>query len=403
MKQSVQELKTAVTAMCRSNISKKDFARSVAYAVNEQYEIPLDICTDILTLRKPLDAEDVSPYILFALLSKMDHAKLAQFFQDDEIETLSSQKYRVEPVKFPLVWNMIQITSQQWIGKIDVKDLMKLRDAQLIVYNENAQRTLKRMIHGDTEYYAINLNKRAVHAIMQLMKDGVYVPNTLTLNLSDDSCCIYDEERGKLIIHEGAKFDILDGYHRYVAMSNLYNQDATWNQEMELRVVVFPEERARQFIWQEDQKTKMAKVDSNSFNTQTSTTDVLNIVSPKLPHGLLNKGGSSIIDYACMFACVDTLYINAGAVRQNSHKTQVANEIVDYLNQLNDECPEVFDKSLSFKAIACMMYLCSIHVGGIEILKKLIKAVPSNILTGRRVNRTSINKIAKIYQEVMSV
>jgi hypothetical protein len=44
---------------------------------------------------------------------------------------------------------------------------------------------------------------------------------------------------------------------------------------MELRIVNFTEDKAKQFIWQEDQKTQMRKIDSKSMNMNSSANIVV--------------------------------------------------------------------------------------------------------------------------------
>ena len=60
--------------------------------------------------------------------------------------------------------------------------------------------------------------------------------------------------------------DILDGYHRYISMSEIVREDPTFDYPMMIQIVSFSEEKARQFIFQEDQKTQMKKVDSAAMN-----------------------------------------------------------------------------------------------------------------------------------------
>ena len=48
---------------------------------------------------------------------------------------------------------------------------MKLRAAQLIIYNENTQRVMKRIVHNGKEIYKIEINKSTVEDIEEAYKN----------------------------------------------------------------------------------------------------------------------------------------------------------------------------------------------------------------------------------------
>ena len=155
-----------------------------------EYNIPIDVSTDVLTTR--VDVCDASTPLLYALLMTIDKNKSSLYFTHtifnttngfkesslsrDEIQkcfdaakdkdikyehvafSYNAEKQVLKETKpsFPIKWDMVEVSDDQWIGKITVQDLMKLRDARLIKYNENTQRTLKRVINNGFEYYQNN-------------------------------------------------------------------------------------------------------------------------------------------------------------------------------------------------------------------------------------------------------
>lgn len=244
---------------------KKTLVKWIKQA-DEEYKMPEKISSDYITMRKTLvEADTFTLFILTDIVFGMP--KLKEFFAPAELKQLAKEEWYIEKVSFPLKFDMTRINDSQYIGKISVKELMLLKDAQLINYNENAQRTMKHIVKGETEYFQIALNKEAVRAIMNSYESDLYIPNTITLNLPEEADYSYDEKKKQLVIHSLKYFDILDGYHRYIAMSKIYSQDPEFDYEMELRIVRFEESKAKRFIWQEDQKTKMRKVDSDSMDS----------------------------------------------------------------------------------------------------------------------------------------
>ena len=135
-------------------------------------------------------------------------------------------------------------------------------------YNERTQRVVKKIITPNGEHYQISLNAHALKKIEKSFDEKRYIPNTITLNIPDidENVKHYDRETNTLIISTLKEFDIIDGYHRFVAIQRICAVDDKFDLPMELRITCFSENKARQFIWQEDQKTKMSRVDSESFN-----------------------------------------------------------------------------------------------------------------------------------------
>ena len=161
---------------------------------------------------------------MYHLLKKLDAHRVNQYFVDKEINEYEDAVVESSKAKFPLRFSVVQITEDQWIGKITMKELMTLGSSQLINYNENAQRVLKRIVKDGEEYYRIQLNKTAVNAIKESLELDRYIPNTITLNIPQDDSSVfsYNDTKKEMVIKEIGMFDILDGYHRYIAMSNIH-------------------------------------------------------------------------------------------------------------------------------------------------------------------------------------
>lgn len=289
--------------------SKKQRLQKDTRSLREKFDIPIAVSSDYLTGRISIrTAED---YLLF-ILAKFYKIKVEEYFSIAEIARYQDAKYMEDEDIFPIKLNMIQISDDQWIGRIEVKEIMRLRDCQMINYNENIQRTLRKTKRGGIEGYTINVNKVAVKNIQTAFEDGLYIPNTITLNMPDDVVYTYDEEKNILKITELDHFDIADGYHRYLAMSRAYNADEKFNYTMELRITNFSESKAKQFTWQEDQKTKMRKIDSNSMNQNDASNKVcerLNVDPTFNLSGQISRN-KGIINTAFLSQCISATYLN---------------------------------------------------------------------------------------------
>ena len=125
--------------------SQKERIQEYARRLYDMHKIPIDMSVDYLTLRK--DVNGAIPEIAFAL-GQILEVKGDKAFSNSQVKDYISWKYEVEKLPKQLEYEMVQIADDQWIGRISVAELMQLRDAQIINYNENTQRVMKRINKG---------------------------------------------------------------------------------------------------------------------------------------------------------------------------------------------------------------------------------------------------------------
>ena len=252
------------------------------------YNIPVSISSDIISRRK--DLSEYNEFILFAITDIIKPEWTSKFFVDKEIKMYSGQKYKLETVSFPIEIPMMQVTEDQYIGVSSAKWLMSLRDAYLINYNADTQRALEIMLKGDTVVYRPFVNEKSVNEIAESFKTRSFIPNTISLNINmDDENADYYFKDNKLVIKSITEFDIFDGYHRYLGMARNYDADHEFDYPIELRITMFSVAKAKQFIWQEDHKTKMRKVDARAYNQNDVGNQVISRLNNDPEFCLANK------------------------------------------------------------------------------------------------------------------
>lgn len=339
-KRLTKELENKITT---NTFSYKKEITKVCAELNNKHGIPVDQARDIFCLTKELIYE--SEFIIYCFCEKITPNLVTQHFDKKEIDVYQNMKIEDNSISFPIRIPAIQVAGDQWIGSITAKKLLEFNHADLINYNKNAQRTMKHVIKGDAEYYRIAINKAAIRKIKDLYLSEVYIPNTITLNIpEEDSEFRYDEDRKELVVKKIKAFDITDGYHRFVAMCDIMNTDDTFDYPMELRITNFPDSKAQQMIWQEDQKTKMRKIDSDTYNQTlfgTKVADYLNISTASNLNGLISRNGG-LINASWLAACVDALWFKDKEAQDNWIQTR--NSITDKLNRFTDNDPELLNR-----------------------------------------------------------
>ena len=344
----------------------KDAVEKMQKYMMDKYNFRLGEAADLITQKSPLTTENV--YVCFCVadaLAQIDNrVKLEDWFTDKEISTFSSETIQRDKFKFPITIPAVQITDDQWIGTCDCDFLMKLREAQKIYYNTNTQRTLQRIVKNGQESYRIMLNRTAVQEIKTAYDNETYIPDTISLNMPDDTEFWYNAEKREIVIESLDHFDIIDGFHRYTAMCMEKDANPDFNYPMELRIVQYDEIKAKQFIWQQDQKTKMKKLDSESLNVSAPE----NIVAEKLNrnpmfnlHGELNRNGGKIAlqDFVNV---VRFLYFK-GVKKEDERKliNAVTNDLFNKLNYVSDNDDKIFSEALSRTDTIVLVTSCYVN------------------------------------------
>ena len=243
--------------------------------LSQKYNIPIGVSSDIISCRK--DLSEFNEFVLYAITDVIKPEWVRKFFVDKEIKLYRGQKYNLETIKFPIEIPMMKVTDDQYIGVSSAKWLMNLREAYLINYNADTQRALEIMLKGDTAIYRPFVNEKSVIEIAESFRTGSFIPNTISLNINlDDENADYYFKDNKLIINSITEFDIFDGYHRYLGMARNYDADHSFDYPIELRITMFSVAKAKQFIWQEDHKTKMRKIDAGAYDQSDVGNQVVN-------------------------------------------------------------------------------------------------------------------------------
>lgn len=342
-------------------LNKSDELKMYKYAY-DKYNLQMGIFADYVSERKSLD--EVSNIMFFMMLDSHEAIVnpnkniVSKYFTEKEIEDFSKIKIENEKIQFPLVFNVVAISDDQWIGSIDTDQLILLNENQLINYNTETQRTMQHVIRNGNDYYCIKVNSNAVNSISKEMSSSTYIPSPITLNIPEgEEDFVYIPDKHQLIINSIKAFDIIDGYHRFLGINKCKTIDEEFNYHMELRITHFNVEKAQRFIYQEDQKTKMTKVDSDSYNMSSPGVIVSNKINE---NSLCNIKGyigrnNSKINIAKMAELITFLWFHGSKKEDRKRIIEVSKELVDDFNIITEVNPEFLDMEYNNKTLTCVM------------------------------------------------
>ena len=342
-----------------------EFQQKMFDYAKDELNMSEEVFSDFVADRKAL--QEATEYMLFVMLKSYEHTKetkkseIPVYFSQKEIDTYGFSKFDNVNFEFPIMFEMLQINDDQWIGRIDVNTLDKLRENQLINYNPDTQRTMQKVIRKGNVNYKITVNKKAVAEIADSFEEGTYIPDELTLNIRPDdenADFYYDSKRRMLILNNITAFDINDGYHRYLGMFREKMIHPDFNYTMELRITNFDVDKSQRFIYQKDQKTKMAKVDSRSYNVYDSA----NIVTKKINEsascnirGFIGRNEAKI-DFGTLSKIVHLLYLkDVPKADERKAIIEVTRELIEDFNILTEQNIEFLEKTYSTYELLCII------------------------------------------------
>lgn len=360
----------------------------VEYLMKKYNILSTTVMRYINNSKELINATEFDLFVLTDGLDELDKTKLIKtFFSEEEIKYYKKRKYEREKFKFPIIIPCIPVRNDQWIGAVDASFFMKLRDSQMIRYNPEAQRVMKKVTRrkGGLETYTIAVNNKAVEEIKESMRSDSYISDEITLNIPEDMDCKMEYVDGELIINKLDYFDISDGYHRYLAMGQLYDEDHEFNYPMEIRIIRYSNNKVKRFIYQKDQKTKMSKIDSSSMNMDSFS----NIIAEQLNteysagefvlHKKINRTGGTI-NLPELSQIINYFYTPANN-RQKKYSlkeiTSIRNEIKDGLNEFFIEVYpkdiEESDEHIDYRNLLIIMYAIKMNLINTMNKKELYK------------------------------
>ena len=332
--------------------------RNLYDEVEGKFNLRVSRVEEMITFKR--DIKEFTPFEIFCVVWFLDRKSLGKYFTPDEIENLSHEKIEISKAEFPIVFsNMVRVADDQWIGTITVKQLMEMKRSQMLNYDENEQRALRRVKRGEIEIFKPYVSNKNVSEIKESMMAGTYIPDPITLNMPEGSEFSFSD--GKLTVYSLPKgmFNLDDGYHRYLAISQIYDFDKDFDYIMELRVVNFSNAKANNFIFQQDQKTPMRKIVSATYDTTSIPNKVisrLNEDSTSNIQGMVGRNNAKI-NSAALVKLISYYYKTNEIKQSDATKSviKIKKELEDKFNTLTEQDErflDAYNDSLLFVVMA---------------------------------------------------
>ena len=173
-----------------------------------------------------------------------------------ELECQQWMYYREEKEEkdiFPIIAENVQrISDKLWQAVMSVQQLEDINKMNIILYNFSTQRDPVVTAYGER----INIDKNKINEIKERMLNNEQYPDPIILNILNDgeSKVTYNEKNNTLVIHEGSKINIVDGFHRKTASSLVLEINPNIQFNWQVTFTFLSEKDAHDYMRQKDKQ-----------------------------------------------------------------------------------------------------------------------------------------------------
>jgi hypothetical protein len=214
----------------------------------------------------------------------------SKFYNEPEIKAsrqYSGKMFLKEELKFPLVFDYaLESSRDSWIVMMDIKTIAGLLKSRKLHWNPEAQReaTIKEINGEIIETATIYMHN--VIEMKQLLKDNRLERTQLIFNVglgtsNDEEDVTFDKDTKQLMIHDGVKIDVIDGYHRCKAAELALEESPDINFMFEVKILNFTTPRAAEYLAQISKGERMSEVKRKSMSKETNTDIIISDLQQK--------------------------------------------------------------------------------------------------------------------------
>lgn len=410
MKIDRSEANKKLNILLRKNYKKEDANVEVAKFAMEKHNIGLPFCFGVLTGK--ISLLEISDECLFWILEAMIFAynehkinmpyTLEDWYSEMEINRFSASKY-IEEDKYPFVIeNCMQVSDDQWVTVMTTEQIMHLYNNQMIHYNRLTQREPTIKNKNGVIQYVITLVEKSVKAISELMKKQLYIPDDISLNINPENNTGWDVQGNTIILEDGA-FDIIDGFHRLMAIMRSYRESDAFSYNMIVNIMNFDTDKACRYIAQKDKRNKIKSAYSKSIDTTNEVTSILKRLNESCEYyrGMITRDKNALIDWTSLFTFVDYCF----TVKDKKDSIKIQKYLKNALDSFVEEDPEYADKKLTNKEIAILIrtfsYYYNLNISEEEAARKANELLKEDIAGNFPLSKLSKKHFAEIDRRLM--
>ncbi|WP_411735116.1 DNA sulfur modification protein DndB [Paenibacillus sp. M2] len=194
-----------------------------------------------------------------------------------------------EKIYLPLPFSdVIKIKDDSYVTKISVKQLVKMFESQLIIYDYEAQRGANYKVNKSGGIVKTPvLNKASVKRIAGKMSTNDYFEDMITFNVysTEIEPLTFNEEQKTLIINNGSIISIVDGFHRLQGAVAALHLNPNLELDLILSIRSYDQPTAQKFFGQLNTINVLNKVRRNELSQVRMSDKVVSNLQRKSEFG----------------------------------------------------------------------------------------------------------------------
>ena len=230
------------------------------------------------------DLENINPICYF---TDTEIQTGESFYIPKNINEVNKNRFIIEEIK--------QVDDNEWIAVVDYKTIYRAMIEGFSRYNFDTQREAKAVQEFGEVYLKPFVDYNTVDNIYKKMKQRKFFKNCITWNIlsTGDEEFSYDKNREKLVFIKktGSYIDIIDGFHRTLAIVKLLSETDKINDKIFIHLVNFTVQQAQELIAQENEGNKISNTRKKylTSNRFTSLVKRINREGSEETNVLFNK------------------------------------------------------------------------------------------------------------------
>lgn len=344
----------------------KEYPRSVQKKVEfemaSKYNVKFGDTVDIFNDIPPYSVDELSYDMLFKLAKSIHEVAInsdqridasdlymEKYFTSSEISMYNSPYPEEEKDSDLVITDWKQMSENKIKIYTNIDEVIQWRNYKKLRFNPETQRDLITVVTNGKKVKKLDINRNAINEMKGLMKKGMYYNVCGILNINPEFSPLPYKEGKNLIIPKEANIDIIEGFHNYLAATELKDEDSSFSFDMEFNLMLLSTEEANDLIIQMDKKThlragQVARNDRlnevnyviNNLNTRPSfhLYGTIDNDTKLYLNKLLTKLYGSITNRAASLNLIKTLEKNLNIIIENKQHFQpfTMNEYFVYLN-----------------------------------------------------------------------
>lgn len=280
-----------------------------------------------------------------------------KYFTEQEVSEaenhLINQGINNKKMNEVIIENVIQLRDDEYlIPKMTYKTIAELYQRGVNTYNYDTQREATLIDTGIGLVLSPTVYKESTSAMVEEMINGNFFDNTITWNILATGQEKFDfdgKSKLKFIKDKGSDMNIIDGYHRTLAIIEALNRKPELADEfMQVKILNYDVNKASRYIYQETKGTSFSeeKKKSISQNNYSKAVEYLNRSGNSMLRNKISVIDDEVFKYKdkyVMFSTIaDTLssiykdFANVGMQSEinnfNRHMEKIFNNIITYFD-----------------------------------------------------------------------